>query len=266
MFRKLVGSFSAVLLLAGCSAPTDSFVQVVEDAVTETSFQATGQMASGCIGVYLYCAQPMYEPIFYAPESVEPAVACTDLISITDRLGLKAYATTGSMAWAVPEDNAELLKFCSEALGRSLTNTDGSMIYNGLAFYDDGSSDGFGKIYSINRGPTEFGDGYTLIISFSRDLGRIGPIPYGSEKPKLMTQADLDKANQQTEIAAETMKVANQLLGKPEAQAIETIEVNGYSWVIIDRDGVEQEFDQTYDPRRILLTIRDGAIYDAIAG
>lgn len=266
MFRKLMASFSVLLLLAGCTAPKDPFVAVVEDAVIETNFQPTGQMASGCIGVYLYCAQPMYEPIFYAPESVEPTEACQDLISITNRLGIKAYATTGSMAWAIPADKDVLQKFCSEALGRTLTNTDGSAFYNGLALYDDGSSDGFGKVYSINRGPSEFGTGYLLVISFSRDFNRIGPIPYGSEKPSLMTQGELDQANEAASVAAETMTVANPLLGKPEAEAIETIEAKGYRWVIIDRDGVEQAFDQNYDPRRILLTIRDGQIYDAVAG
>jgi phosphotransferase system IIB component len=60
--------------------------------------------------------------------------------------------------------------------------------------------------------------------------------------------------------------VANTLLGKTENDAIQIIEGNGFTWVVVDRDGEEFITDASYQPTRIRLTIRKGVVYDAIAG
>ena len=182
----------ALLLITGCTAPTDPFVSVVKEAVAKTSFEDTNQMASGCIGMYLYCSQPMYEPVFFASETQSVEKVCGDFIKVAKEIGVVAYAVQGSGAYKFPNTETDVLDLCTGGLGAPLKNTDGSELYQGTVLFDDGAKDGFGKVYNLSRGSSEFGDGYLLIISFSKDSNRIGYISYGTEKPKLMTQEDLD--------------------------------------------------------------------------
>lgn len=263
---KLAVLSLAALALTGCTAPADPFVEVVRTAATDAGFTDSGRMASGCVGFTLFCLQPMYEPIFYIPESAGSEKACAALFEVSNKLGALAYSVTGdSVARIKPGSNAPK-ELCVEGLGKPLINSDGSEFYQGIVLYDDGAKDSFGKVYNFIRGDSEFGKVFQLIVSFSKDQGRIGPITYGSEMPKLLTQAELDAANETNDVAAETMKVANTLLGKPEKEAIAIIESNGFTWVVVDRDGEEFITDASYVPTRIRLTIREGVIYDAIAG
>jgi hypothetical protein len=62
------------------------------------------------------------------------------------------------------------------------------------------------------------------------------------------------------------MKFANTLLGQSENYAITRIEATEYSWVVIARDQEELAYDEKYDPMRIRITIKEGIVYDAIAG
>lgn len=192
---KAIALAAGALILAGCTAPTDPFVSVVKDTVAKTSFEETNQMAGGCIGVYLYCAQPMYEPVFFAPETEPVEKVCSDFIAVAKELGVVAYTVSGYDAFGFPEAGNDVLNLCTGGLGKPLINTDGSEFYQGTVLFDDGAKDGFGKVYSLNRGPSEFGDGYLLIISFSKDSSRIGYITYGTQKPELMTQEKLDSLN-----------------------------------------------------------------------
>jgi hypothetical protein len=257
--------FSAVTL-TGCTAPTDPFVEDVKASAVDAGFTDSGQMASGCIGMYLICAQPMYEPVFYMPESVGAETACAALFETANKLGAVGYSVFGSPAAKLQGAESDAAKLCTDGLGIPLINTDGSEFYQGINLYDDGAADSFGKVYAFNRGDSEFGKAFTLIISFSKDLGRTGPVPFGSEKPKLLTQEDLDVASGLDKTVAETMKFANPLLGQSEQLAISKIEAAGYRWVVIARDQEEFVYDQQYDPRRIRLTIKEGIVYDAIAG
>jgi hypothetical protein len=255
-----------LLALSGCTAPTDPYVATVTQTVEQTVFKSTGSMASGCVGVNLFCVQPMYEPVFFAPATTNVDLVCQDLLAIASKLGVVAYGASGYSAYEFPDSNIEVLEICKNGLGAPLKNFDGTDFYQGLVLYDDGSKDSFGKVYSLSGGPSEFGDGFVLIISFSKDLGRVGPVQYGSGKPQLLTQADLDAQNAVNNIAAETMKIANPLLGKDEQYAKTKIEEAGLTWVIVDRDGKELPTDKMYNPKRVRLTIREGKIYDAIAG
>lgn len=252
--------------LTACTAPQDPYVDTVIETVEQTVFEATGTMASGCVGVNLFCMQPMYEPAFFAPATTDVNLVCNDLLAIASNLGVVAYGLSGYSANKIDNSNTDVLDLCITGLGTPLKNVDGTDLYQGLVLYDDGTKDSFGKAYSISRGPSEFGDGYVLIISFSKDLNRVGWINYGTQKPKLLTQADLDAQNEVNSTVAETMKVANPLLGKDEQYAKNTIEAAGLTWVVIDRDGKQFTTDTMFDPKRVRLTIRDGKIYDAIAG
>jgi hypothetical protein len=263
---KLAGLSLAALALTGCTVPTDPFVDVVKTTAVEAGFTDSGQMASGCVGMYLICATPMYEPFFYMPESAGAEKACDAALEIANKLGVVAYSGIGFSPVRI-EPGSELPRdLCVSGLGVPLKNADGSDLYQGLAFYDDGSKDSFGKVYAFDRSDSEFGKVFRLLISFSKDQARVGPIIYANEIPKLMTQADLDAANSANAVAEETMKVANTLLGKAEKEAIAIIESNGFTWVVVDRDGKEFPTDKMYDPRRVRLTIREGQIYEAIAG
>lgn len=262
---KLAGLSLAALALTGCTAPTDPFVDVVKTTAVDAGFTDSGQMASGCVGFNLFCVQPMYEPFFYMPESAGAEKACDAALEIANELGVVAYSVIGFFPVRI-EPGSELPRdLCVSGLGVPLKNADGSDLYQGLAFYDDGSKDSFGKVYALDRIDSEFGKVFRLLISFSKDEARVG-LTYANEIPKLMTQADLDAANSANAVAEETMKVANTLLGKAEKEAIAIIESNGFTWVVVDRDGKEFPTDKMYDPRRVRLTIREGKIYEAIAG
>ena len=264
--RSIVTALVCLLTLTGCTAPTDPFVEVVKTTAVAAGFTDSGQMASGCVGMYLICATPMYEPFFYMPESAGAEKACDAALEIANKLGVVAYSVIGFSPVRI-EPGSELPRdLCVSGLGVPLKNADGSDLYQGLAFYDDGSKDSFGKFYAFDRSDSEFGKVFRLIISFSKDQARVGPIMYANEIPKLLTQADLDAANSVNAIAAETMKFANTLLGQSEKYAITRIEETDYSWVVIARDQEELAYDDKYDPMRIRITIKEGIVYDAIAG
>jgi len=268
--NRLAGAVVAALItatsLTGCTAPTDPFVEDVRAAAVDAGFTDSGQMASGCVGVYLICAQPMYEPIFYIPDSAGSEKACAALFEVSDKLGAVAYSVQGAYPARIEPGSNSPKELCVEGLGTPLINSDGSDFYQGIVLYDDGAKDSFGKVYNFIRGDSEFGKVFQLIISFSKDQARIGPVMYGNQIPKLLTQEELDAGNASNAVAEETMKLANTLLGQSEKYAISRIENAGYRWIVISRDQEEFIYDQQYDPRRIRLTIKEGIVYDAIAG
>ncbi|CAB4628619.1 unannotated protein [freshwater metagenome] len=193
--KRIVSLFSALALLfglTGCTVPTDPYVATVKSVVAKTVFTPTGDMASGCIGMYLLCSQPLYEPSFQASSSTETAAVCRDFVALGKELGSVAYSTYGYSAYKLPQNTAEVTDLCGQALGVKLTGSDGSNFYQGVVLYDDGKADGWGKIYALSRGNSVNPDDFQLVISFSRDLNRVGWIDYGTEKPKALTQKDLD--------------------------------------------------------------------------
>ena len=181
LLPRLRGTLMAALLLlgvTGCTGPQDPFVDQIKSAVAETSFAPTGQMPNGCIGVFLICTEPLYEPSFSAPASTEPAKICQDLFSLGVRLGAVAYSTYGNGAYKLPAEPQEINTFCIAALANKLRAADGSTFYQGIVLYDDGKKDGWGKVYALNRGGSD--NDFQLVISVSKDLNRVGWITYAS--------------------------------------------------------------------------------------
>jgi hypothetical protein len=192
---RLFSAFALVLGLSACTVPTDSYVGVVRDAVAKTVFSAAGELSAGCIGVYLVCLQPLYESSFQVPETTETADVCRDFVSLGKELGAVAYATYGYSAYKLPKDLSEVADLCIQAVDARLTQSDGSVFYQGVVLFDDGKADSWGKVYSLGRGNSVSPDQIQLVISFSRDLNRVGWIDYGTERPKVLTQEGLDAEN-----------------------------------------------------------------------
>lgn len=269
-FVKFSGIAGLSLALSACSTSPDPFLNEVTAAVSGTVFSEPVASSYGCIQLSgIFCREPMHDLVFAAPAETNTKFACTEFVALATKLGAIAYSTNDGVGDAaeLPSDNSEVIDLCTQGLDSPLENWDGSVFYQGLALQDDGAHDAIGKYYSLGRGVESVGDKrFNLTITFSRDLNRIGPINYGTKKPALMTQAELDSLDDINNIAAETMKTANTLLGMKEADAIAAIEAAGYSWVVVDRDGEEFQTDKSYDPRRIRLIISEGIIYDAVAG
>lgn len=267
---KFSGLAGLSLTLSACSTYPDPFLNEVTSAVAETVFSEQVASSYGCIQLSgIFCREPMHDVVFAAPAETDEEFACTEFVALATKLGAIAYSTNDGVgdAAVLPTNKGEVIDLCAAGLDSPLKNWDGSVFYQSLALQDDGSQDGIGKYYSLGRGVEFVGDNrFNLTITFSRDLNRIGPINYGTKKPSLMTQAQLDELDGINNIAAETMKTANTLQGMDEADAISTIEAAGYSWVVVDRDSEEFQTDKSYDPRRIRLIIREGIIYDAVAG
>ena len=268
---KVVGVAALALpLLSSCSTAPDPFLEKINAAVAETVFKEPIASSWGCIQLTgIFCPQPMHDVVFAAPADLDTKLVCTEFFDLAKGFGAVAYSLnngTGNAA-KLPAEKDEVIELCAVGLAKPLKDFDGSEIYQGLALYDDGAKDQIGKNFSLGRGVESVGDKrFNLTISFSKDLNRVGPITYGTEKPKLRTQPELDSGNELNERAAETMKTANPIIGMKEADAIAKIESDGYTWVVVDRDGEEFITDASYNPERIRLTIRDGVVYDAIAG
>ena len=269
-FAKFSGIAGLALSLSACSTSPDPFLNEVTAVVSGSVFSEPVASSYGCIQLSgIFCRAPMHDLVFVAPAETDAEFACTQFVTFATKLGAIAYSTNDGVGDSaeLPTDKTEVINLCANGLASPLKNWDGSVLYQGLALQDDGAQDAIGKYYSLGRGLESVGDKrFNLTISFSRDLNRIGPINYGTKKPALMTQSELDALGDINSIAAETMKTANSLQGMKEADAIAAIEAAGYSWVLVDRDGEELPTDKSYDPRRIRLIIREGIIYDAVAG
>lgn len=189
---SLISTFLLLLAITGCTVPTDPYVDGVNKAVSQTLFEATGEMASGCIGIYLVCSQPTYEPSYTAPASARAERVCSDLSTLGQKLGAVAYSSFGSQAYPLQKSMAEFVEFCSQSLSTKLKAGDGSPFYQGVVLYDDGLKDGWGKVYSLSKGNSVNPEDYFLVISFSKDLDRVGWIDYQPQKPKVLTQEELD--------------------------------------------------------------------------
>lgn len=269
-FLKFAGLCLLTLSLSSCTPGPDPFLESVTTKVAETVFKEEIDNSSGCIQLSgVFCQQPMYTLVFAAPADTDAELACKEFVNLATKLGAVAYSTNDGVGNAAKllDNKTEVIQLCAAGLAEPLTNFDESSLYQGLQMHDDGQNDKIGKFYSLSRGVEYLDDTrFNLTISFSKDLNRVGFISYGPQKPKLLTQDDLDAANEQNNVAAETMKTANNLLGTKESEAIAIIESAGYTWIVVDRDGEEFITDASYRPTRIRLTIREGIVYDAIAG
>jgi hypothetical protein len=159
------------------------------------TFAKSQPRASGCIGVYLFCTEPLYEPEFSASSNSDTGQVCRDFVALGQRLGAVAYASSGYPAYKLPNETSELEDFCGQSLSTELKAGDGSEFYQGVIMFDDGQKDGWGKVYSLSRGNSVNAEDFVMVISFSKDHNRVGWIDYGTEKPKVLTQEELDLRN-----------------------------------------------------------------------
>jgi hypothetical protein len=189
---RLFSALALLPLLTGCTVPTDAYLDKVKTEVSKTAFRPTGEMASGCLGFYLLCTQPLYEPSFTASSATNVTELCKEFAALGHRLGAVAYASSGYPAYKLPKNPSEFENFCSQALSTELKAGDGSQFYQGVVLFDDGENDGWGKVYSLARGNSVNPKDFFLVISFSKDRSRVGWIDYGTEKPKVLTQEELD--------------------------------------------------------------------------
>jgi hypothetical protein len=116
-------------------------------------------------------------------------------VALGQRLGAVAYASSGYPAYKLPNETSELEDFCGQSLSTELKAGDGSEFYQGVIMFDDGQKDGWGKVYSLSRGNSVNAEDFVMVISFSKDHNRVGWIDYGTEKPKVLTQEELDLRN-----------------------------------------------------------------------
>lgn len=171
--RILVLAFSG-LFLAGCTPASDPVVEQIMAADLGELTAFSNDVKGYCYPTELFCSNPLFEPAFSAPASAEPKRICESVIDLQIEIGFVAYSVEGEPATKV--QNPESVKEqCSTGLSQPLEAEDGSTYYRGTVLYDDGASDGVGKVTVISR--REDGS-YLVVFSVSRNLERVGWIPY----------------------------------------------------------------------------------------
>lgn len=165
-----------MLSMTACTPSSDPVLdQVLSSDLGELKL-VQQEVKGYCFPTELFCSNPLFEPAFSAPASAEPLDICRKVISLQSQIGLMAYSYTGDFATRTPSIN-ELEKICEKSLTETIENFDGSMSYPGMVLFDDGTVDGAGKVTVISR--AENGS-YFVVFSISRNLQRVGPIPFES--------------------------------------------------------------------------------------
>ena len=181
MVKKTLASLGAALVFvlpaAGCTPTSDPVVDQVIYADLSPLSIVNKEVKGYCYPTELFCSGPLFEPAFDAPASADPIEICSAVVDLQAKIGLVAYAAAGADAGKVTD--VQIVKdFCVEGLLEPLTNFDGSISYEGTILFDDGASDGVGKVTVISR---EADGKYFVVFSLSRNLDRVGWIPYGTE-------------------------------------------------------------------------------------
>lgn len=173
----LAGLIISALSLAGCTPSSDPVVDQVLAADLGALKLVNPEVKGYCYPTELFCSNPLFEPAFSAPATADPLEICDAVISLQSEIGLVAYAAEGAAAGKV-ENLQKLKDFCVEGFLQPLTNFDDSISYEGTVLFDDGATDGVGKVTVISR----YADGtYFVVFSLSRNLSRVGWIPFGDE-------------------------------------------------------------------------------------
>lgn len=179
----LLGALVSALGLAGCTPSSDPVVDQVLSADLGVLELVNPEVKGYCYPTELFCSNPLFEPAFTAPATADPVEVCDAVISLQDDIGLVAFAAQGAEAAKVESLN-KVKKFCVEGFLQPITNFDDSISYEGTILFDDGLTDGVGKVTVISR---EANGSYFVVFSLSRNLDRVGWIPFG-EEPKHQTQ------------------------------------------------------------------------------
>lgn len=173
----LLGVLISALGLAGCTPSSDPVVDQVLAADLGVLKLVNPEVKGYCYPTELFCSNPLFEPAFSAPASADPAEVCDAVINLQSEIGLVAYAAEGADAGKV-ESLQKVKDFCVEGFLQPLTNFDDSISYEGTILFDDGLTDGVGKVTVIHR---ESNGSYFVVFSLSRNLDRVGWIPFGDE-------------------------------------------------------------------------------------
>lgn len=175
----VISALFALLCLSGCTPTSNPVVDQVLASDLGPLKLVNPEVKGYCYPTELFCSSPLFEPAYSAPASADPAEVCEAVISLQAEIGLVAYSAQGGEAGRV--ENLEAVKdFCVEGFLQPLTNFDDSVSYEGTVLFDDGSTDGVGKVTVISR---EANGSYFVVFSLSRNLDRVGWIPYG-DQPK----------------------------------------------------------------------------------
>lgn len=171
---KRISLFVVTLSLVGCTPVSDPVLEQILGADFQNLQPVQKEVSGYCFPTEFFCSNPLFEPAFSAPATVEPAEICREVIDIQSQIGLVAFSTAGGFAEKVSNQNS-LQNICEESLIQAVENFDGSISYPGTVLFDDGLRDGVGKVTVISR--NENGS-YFVVFSISRNLGRVGPIPF----------------------------------------------------------------------------------------
>ncbi len=172
-----VAGLISLTCLAGCTPTSDPLVNQVLAADLGELKLVNPEVKGYCYPNELFCSNPLFEPAFSAPASADPFAICDAVITLQDEIGLVAYAAEGGPAGRV--GNLQKVKeFCVEGFLQPLINPDNSTSYEGVVLYDDGATDGVGKVTVVHR---EGNGSYFVVFSMSRNLDRVGWIPFGDD-------------------------------------------------------------------------------------
>lgn len=174
--RKLavLALFISTLVLSGCTPSSDPVLQQILSADLGELKPVSQEVRGYCYPTELFCPNPLFEPAFHAQSSVEPLEICDSVIDLQLQIGLVAYSFEGELAQKV--DEVQVVRdLCTQGLAEPQEAEDGTAYYQGTVLFDDGTSDGVGKVTVISR--REDGS-YFVVFSISRNLDRVGWISY----------------------------------------------------------------------------------------
>lgn len=175
--KKLPRAAAGIVLLASvtaCTPSSDPVLEKILNADLGALILQQKEVKGYCYPTELFCSEPLFEPVFTAPAETDAKQICEHVVQLQSQLGLKAFSTEGSPAIKV-NDKKLVQKMCTDGLSNLITAQDGSTFYEGMVLFDDGNTDGVGKVTTIHREPN---GNYSTIFSISRNLDRVGWIPY----------------------------------------------------------------------------------------
>lgn len=171
--KRLGAAIATVMLLSGCTPASIPTVEAITSADLGP-LKLAKEVKGYCYPTEMFCANPLFEPVFTAPADADPVEVCNKVIDLQKRIGLVAYAANGANASKVT-DVQKVKDFCAVGLVLGGDDGTGSPFFEGTTLFDDGSKDGIGKVTVINREVS----GFTVVFSVSKNLERVGWISYG---------------------------------------------------------------------------------------
>lgn len=185
--RNITAANLVVVFAIFLTACTPSSIPVV-DTITNANLgplKLDKEVKGYCNPMELFCGDPLFEPAFSSPNSADPVEVCNAVVDLQSKIGMVAFAAAGADAAKVTSLK-EVKDFCAQGFELGGDDGAGNPFYEGTVLYDDGEKDGVGKVTVISRSAEQ---GYFVVFSVSRNLGRVGWVPYGGS-PKHMNTSD----------------------------------------------------------------------------